>query len=129
MLVTKVDAFKTFVRKNPSLIKYVRTGEMEWQKFYELYDLYGEEESAWSSYLKKEPTVTTSATASDSKNMTEGLLGMASLLKGIDLNTVQNGVSSLQRVVGLLQELGSKAPKEEVKPAYKPRPIYKHFED
>ena len=54
---------------------------------------------------------------------------MASLLKGIDLNTVQNGVSSLQRVVGLLQELGTKSPKEEVKPAYKPRPIYKHFED
>ncbi len=127
--MTKVDAFKTFVRKNPGLIKYVRTGEMDWQKFYELYDLYGEEESAWNPYLKKETPAPSNNTQTDSKNITEGLLGMASLLKGIDLNTVQNGVSSLQRVVGLLQELGSKTPKEEVKPAYKPRPIYKHFED
>ena len=108
MLVTKVDAFKTFVRKNPGLIKYVRTGEMDWQKFYELYDLYGEEESAWNPYLKKETPVVTNHTSADAKNITEGLLGMASLLKGIDLNTVQNGVSSLQRVVGLLQELGNK---------------------
>ena len=51
--MTKKDAFKSFVRKNPNLIKYVRTGEMDWQKFYELYDLYGEDETAWSLYLKK----------------------------------------------------------------------------
>ena len=128
MLVTKVDAFKTFVRKNPSLIKYVRTGEMDWQKFYEIYDLYGEEESAWNLYLQKESTPV-KPKENESKNITEGLLGMASLLKGIDLNMVQNGVSSLQRVVGLLQELGTKAPKTEEKKTYQPRPIYKHFED
>ena len=101
MLVTKVDAFKSFVKKNPSLIKYVRTGEMDWQKFYEIYDLYGEEESAWNLYLQKESTPV-KPKENESKNITEGLLGMASLLKGIDLNMVQNGVSSLQRVVGLL---------------------------
>ena len=127
--MTKKDAFKSFVRKNPNLIKYVRTGEMDWQKFYELYDLYGEDETAWSLYLKKEKTESQASINQETTKTAEGLLGMASLLKGIDLNTVQNGVSSLQRVVGLLQELGTKSPKEEVKPAYKPRPIYKHFED
>ena len=127
--MTKKDAFKSFVRKNPNLIKYVRTGEMDWQKFYELYNLYGEDETAWSLYLKKEKTESQASINQETNKTAEGLLGMASLLKGIDLNTVQNGVSSLQRVVGLLQELGTKSPKEEVKPAYKPRPIYKHFED
>ena len=127
--MTKKDAFKSFLRKNPNLIKYVRTGEMDWQKFYELYDLYGEDETAWSLYLKKEKTESQASINQETNKTAEGLLGMASLLKGIDLNTVQNGVSSLQRVVGLLQELGTKSPKEEVKPAYKPRPIYKHFED
>ncbi len=127
--MTKKDAFKSFVRKNPNLIKYVRTGKMDWQKFYELYDLYGEDETAWSLYLKKEKTESQASINQETNKTAEGLLGMASLLKGIDLNTVQNGVSSLQRVVGLLQELGTKSPKEEVKPAYKPRPIYKHFED
>ena len=79
--------------------------------------------------FKKEKTESQASINQETNKTAEGLLGMSSLLKGIDLNTVQNGVSSLQRVVGLLQELGTKSPKEEVKPAYKPRPIYKHFED
>ena len=41
--MTNVDNFKSFVKKNPNLISYVRNGNMTWQKFYEIYDLYGEE--------------------------------------------------------------------------------------
>ena len=51
-----------------------------------------------------------------------------SLVKNIDLDSIQSGVNSFQRVLGLLGELTSKdqsAPKTE----YKPRPLYKHFED
>lgn len=36
------EEFKSFVRKNPSLIKYVNNNSMTWQKFYEMYDMYGE---------------------------------------------------------------------------------------
>jgi hypothetical protein len=52
--MTKKDEFKEFVRKHPELVTYVKNGEMSWQKYYELYDMYGEEESVWKSYLKKE---------------------------------------------------------------------------
>ena len=38
----KKDDFKNFVRTKPELIKYVKNGEMTWQKFYEIYDLYQE---------------------------------------------------------------------------------------
>ena len=41
----KKDDFKLLVKKNPELIKFVKNNEMTWQKFYEMYDLYGEEES------------------------------------------------------------------------------------
>ncbi|MBS7021553.1 MAG: hypothetical protein KH135_06915 [Firmicutes bacterium] len=122
----KMDEFKSFVKENPRLIKYVRTGEMDWQKFYEIYDLYGKEETAWAPYLKQEIV---ERNAKETVEEVAAPLGIASFLKALDLDTVQNGVSSLQRVVGLLQELGGKGSKVEEKPAYKPRPIYKHFED
>jgi len=115
------EKFKSFVRKNPSLIKYVKNGEMNWQKFYEIYDLYGEEESAWQEYLRNDETVKTasnSATVGDFFNF----------IKAIDLDTLQETVSSLQRVLGVFGDLTNKnvePPKEE----YKPRPLYKHFDD
>ena len=45
------ESFKEFVKKNPRLIKYVKNNEMTWQKFYEIYDIYGEDKNAWSEYL------------------------------------------------------------------------------
>ena len=36
------EEFKNFVRKNPTLVNYVNNNEMTWQKFYEMYDMYGE---------------------------------------------------------------------------------------
>ena len=41
------EKFKIFVKKNPILIKYVQNGSMTWQKFYEIYDMYGEDNNAW----------------------------------------------------------------------------------
>ena len=41
--MSKIE-FKEFVKKNPSLLKFVREEKMTWQKFYEIYDLYGEDE-------------------------------------------------------------------------------------
>ena len=39
--MSKIDDFKEFVRKNPSLISQVKENNMTWQQFYEFYDLYG----------------------------------------------------------------------------------------
>ena len=52
--MTKVDNFKEFVKKNQVLVTYVKENKMTWQKFYELYDLYGEDDNIWNEYLKKE---------------------------------------------------------------------------
>ena len=45
------ETFKMFVRSNPSLLDYVRNGQMTWQRFYEMYDMYGENHSIWNSYI------------------------------------------------------------------------------
>ena len=45
------EQFKQFVKKNPSLIKYVESKDMTWQQFYEMYYLYGESSDVWNKYL------------------------------------------------------------------------------
>lgn len=116
----KIGQFKDFVKNNPKLISYVKKGEMTWQKFYEIYDLYGEENDIWDEYIK-------SSTVANASTQTSSLTDIFSWLKNIDLNKMQEGINSVQRVVGVLQDFGDK---EEVhKTEYKPRPLYKHFED
>lgn len=120
--MANIEEFKGFVKKNPKLIKYTKTGEMTWQKFYELYDLYGEDETTWKPYLGVEEATVGAAgitTFSD-------LMGM---IKNIDLDSVQDGVSSIQRVLSVVQDLTGKETKTETASEYKPRPLYKHFED
>lgn len=116
------ESFKKFVVKHPELITSVNDGNMTWQKFYEMYDLYGEESSTWDNYFKKNTEVAASVATG------VGISDFISWLKNINLDTLQNGVDSLQRVVGLIADLGVKGADDKPE-EYKPRPIYKHFED
>ena len=47
----KKEEFKQFAKENPKLIKFVKNNEMTWQKFYEMYDLYGKDENIWKDYI------------------------------------------------------------------------------
>ena len=124
----KKDEFKEFVKKNPGLINYVKNNEMTWQKFYEIYDLYGEDENAWKNYIKKEET----SNDNKSVNTSVGALSITDFInwfKNIDLDGLQQGIGNVQRVLGLVGELSNKNTSGEQKSTYKPRPLYKHFED
>ena len=117
------EQFKSFVRKNPILVKYVDSKEMTWQQFYEMYDLYGEENSVWDKYLNNN-------IASKDITKTTAFTDLLSFLKTINLDSLKEGINSIQRVLGVFQDLsGSKIEKNEDKKEYKPRPLYKHFED
>lgn len=119
----KMAEFKTFVKEKPELVRYVHNGDMTWQKFYELYDLYGTKEEVWKPYQKEVKETQTKETTATAFGMGE-ILGW---LKTVDLDSLQNGISSMQRVLGVLQDFGNK--EENTTPEYKPRPLYKHFED
>lgn len=106
-------AFKDFVRANPNLIKYVKDGKKSWQDFFELFSLYGSSDSVWNEYLN--PGVSSRS------------FDITSWLKGIDLDSIQDSISSIQRVLGVVQDLANND--SSVNEEYKPRPIYKHFED
>ena len=120
--MSKKEEFKLFVKNNPILINHVQKGEMNWQKFYELFDLYGEDKEIWKDYLNiTEKKAVAAASAI-------GIAEFFNFFKQIDLNGVQEGIGSLQRVVGLMQDFTGKT-NTTTKEEYKPRPIYKHFED
>jgi len=122
----KKEEFKEFVKKNPKLINYVKTNEMTWQKFYEMYDLYGEENDIWNEYIKKE-VVEQSKTTTKASSTLFSFNEIVNWLKNVDLDGLQEGIGNVQRVLGVMQDFTKKDKVE--KTTYKPRPLYKHFED
>lgn len=120
---SKVDLFKEFVKNNSFLISYIKSGEKSWQDMYELYDLYGEDEDAWAKFLedsrdKKE--------VNNKNNYFEELVRMA---KNIDVNKVQEGITSLQKTLGLFGELFAGKGNNNSNREYNPRPLYRRFDD
>ncbi len=108
------EEFKEFVKNNPNLIKYVKNGSKTWQNFYELFSLYGDDNSVWKEYLDVGEASTS--------------LDLFSWLKSIDVDSIQNSVASIQRVLGVVQDFTNKDNSSQEE-EYKPRPLYKHFED
>ena len=74
------DSFKAFVKNNPNLVNYVKNNEMSWQKFYEMYDLYGEEHEIWKSYLNND-----NSNSIQSTNIFDNFKSIFDLFKGVDL--------------------------------------------
>ena len=111
------EQFKQFAKKHPELANNVSSGNTTWQKLYELYDIYGENLSIWKEYI----TTTTPITSQNS------IKDIFNIFKNLDVDSIQQGVTNIQKTIGLIQELGI-IPNRENKD-YEPRPIYKRFED
>lgn len=120
-----LDLFKEFVRKNPKLIKFVKNGDMTWQKFYEMFDLYGENNDIWKEYISDDIKKDAAVAATAGFSVAE----FFNWMKNVDLDSIQNSVNSLQRVIGVMEDFTKKDSKDTKTNDYKPRPIYKHFED
>lgn len=125
--MTKIDNFKSFVRKNPNLITYIREKNTSWQELYELYDLYGEDPTIWNKYLnKEEKKIEEQTTSTSNTNPLNNILTMA---KNIDADKLQDGLSSIQKAVDLFGGLLVKDKETSTKSDYLPRPVYKRFDD
>ena len=125
--MTKIDNFKSFVRRNPNLITYVREKNTSWQELYELYDLYGEDPTIWNKNLnKEEKKIEEQSTSTSNTNPLNNILTMA---KNIDADKLQDGLSSIQKAVDLFGGLLVKDKGTSTKSDYLPRPVYKRFDD
>ena len=119
-----IDKFKEFVRNNSYLINYTKTGNKTWQDLYEIYDLYGEDQDAWNNYLKEDNINTTNNNTSKTNYIEE----MVRMAKNIDMDKVQEGITSLQKTLGLFGDLFASKGTNNTK-EYNPRPLYRRFDD
>ena len=111
------ESFKFFVRKHPELIDYVNSNQMTWQKFYDMYTLYGEDENTWNKYFKKNSI----------KNNTNEILNY---IKNIDKDTLQKGISGIEKALSFIKDLGSSSnTPPDYTSNYSPRPLYRSFDD
>jgi hypothetical protein len=120
----KIEEFKEFVKTKPSLISYVKNNNMTWQQFYDIWDLYGPNHEEWNKYNENKEQ----KKSNNSFNLSEFM----SMFKKIDMDTINKGVNGLQKVVGLLQDIVNKDDSQETtenNEPYKPRPMFKRFED
>ena len=114
--MSKKEDFKKFVKNNPELINKVKNNEMTWQKYYEIYDLYGEDNNIWNNYIIKD------------KKENLKFNEIMNMVKNIDVDNVQNSISSLQKALGLFGDLFVNKNNSNSS-NYNPRPIYKRFDD
>lgn len=116
--MNKKEEFKKFAYNHPELSEYVQKGEMTWQKFYELYDIYGAEHNIWQSY---------------GKTSREGTLSnITNLVKKVDINEVEKHIGTVGKAIDLFKEFGTKKTVSEVGKAMDildAKPIENLFED
>jgi len=124
--MSKLEDFKSFVKDNPKLINHVKDNKMTWQKFYEIYDIYGKDNEVWKEYLK-EPQQEKKETTKQNKTTFNDILNMA---KNMDVDKVQEGITSIQKAISLFSDLFIKNDTtNNTTNSYTPRPIYRSFED
>ena len=111
----KLDNFKKFVKNNPQLVDFVKSDKMTWQKFYEIYDLYGEDDDIWNSFKNNEASNT---------SISNTFKEIVNLVKGIDLNNVQKALTSLDKAIEAFKGFNNNESS-----MYEERPKNKYFED
>lgn len=117
--MSKKEEFKEFIRNKPELVNYIKNKEMTMQGFYEIYDVYGDNEEAWKPYIKEKEEVS---------NISPQKFG--EIIKNIDLDTIEKHINTAQKALGVVGDLTSKNSVENViKGPLTSRPLNKFFED
>lgn len=107
------EQFKEFVQKNPHLADYVENNTMTWQKFYELYDMYGENKEIWQKYPNK-----------NNRNINN-------FFDKVDPDAIQKHIESAQKALDIFSEIANKTSENitnNIKPSIE-RPLSKFFGD
>ena len=114
--MSKIEDFKDFVRNKPELASLVSSNKTTWQKLFETFDLYGEENSVWEELVKKE------------ENRSFNIKGILNSLNNIDTESFQNNINSIQKAIGFLEEITKDTKKDKKEKKVKKADSYKTFD-
>lgn len=112
----KIEEFKSFVKDNPHLVKYVTDKKMTWQQFYEIYDLYGKDDAIWNDFKDN--------VSSNNSNLVNTFKDLFNLVKGIDVNSIRRALTSLDKAIEAFKGFNNDNTSN-----YEERPKNKYFED
>ena len=104
------ETFKQFVQSHPELADYVLENNISWQKIYETYDMYGENNEIWNKYTPKKKSIN-------------------DIFTKLDTNTIQEHIKNAQKALSIIGELTNKSSENlenNIKPSIE-RPINKFF--
>ena len=118
----KIEEFKIFIKANPFLIKYIRDGKKTWQDLYEMYDMYEDDTEAWNKFLEESKDNT------NSKSSGLKLDDIVNMVKNVDVDKVQEGITSLQKTLSLFGDLFVNN-NSNTGNTYNPRHLYRRFDD
>ncbi|RFU63396.1 YlbD family protein [Peribacillus glennii] len=136
---TSVEKFKAFVKKHPKLRQEVKDGNYTWQELFEEWQLFGGDHEQWEEYKAKdgvgtrqeEPekgkSIETNQTIKTSQmNKTDFLALLLQSVKNLDVNQVQQYISSANQALGAIQGIissfqGEKPKNEEEVQEQKPK--------
>ena len=121
--MSKKDEFKLFVKNHPELVKYVNNNQMTWQKFYDMYILYGNNNEVWNDYLNKNQQGNNQESNKTDKVTLNEIISM---IKRVDADSLQKNINNINKGLALIESLVSK---DSTNTTYNPRPLYKKFED
>lgn len=126
--MTKKEEFKNFVSTHPNLVNIVKDKTHTWQDLFEVYDLYGNDETLWNKYLN---TVDSSTSTRETNNKMNSIGELTKLFKNVNIDNVQKYIDTAQKAIGVIQELtgGGAAAEVVSKGPSISRPINKIFED
>lgn len=121
----KKDEFKEFIKSKPELVDLVKNKKYTWQDFYEVYDLYGKDESVWEKYKENKDNIE----SDDRKNAS--ITELTNLVKNINIDNVQKYINNAQKAINVISELTAKKTSTDTVQtiAKTPRVINKFFGD
>lgn len=121
--MSKKEEFKEFVKTRPELASSVINNETTWQKLYETYDLYGEDNEIWNSFKK-----INNETKKDTTESNISIKNILNSLANIDVESFQSNISNIQKAIGFFEELTRNTKKNEKDKKVKKSQNYKTFD-
>lgn len=119
--MSKKDEFREFIRNKPELVEYIKNKDMTMQGFYEIFDIYGDDENAWKPYLREENKVNNISTPK-----------ITDIMKNINIDELQKHINTAQKALGVVEDLTTKGASNignAIKGPLTSRPLNKFFED
>lgn len=98
-VMNKKEEFKEFLKHNSYLSRFVNDGSTTYQKLFETYDIYGENSEVWKEFRNAKHS-----NIGDTK-VTDSVKSVLNNLKNVDLDKLEENISSLEKALGFLEEI------------------------